>query len=158
MLIGEAPGSAEELTGKPFCGRAGKLLNELLIDLSLQNSVYITNVCKCKPPDNRKPTDSEISVCQKYLAGELTVIKPKIIILLGKVAMSFVENSIGNRNFLNAGTNPFQIKNFYNLINVWIIPTWHPAYCLRRGTGATNDLRKALQFAKEVLWVKPNIY
>jgi len=149
FLIGEAPGSAEELTGKPFMGRAGKLLNHLLEELGIQDDVYISNVCKCRPPENRKPTYDEVKICCPYLIHELHTVVPEVIVLLGKAAMQFVDLKRPlAKDRLSAASLPIRFKYFYALNDVLVIPTWHPAYCLRRGTGATNDLRKALKIAK----------
>jgi DNA polymerase len=149
MLIGEAPGHAEELTGKPFMGRAGQLLNAQLDKLDMVNLVYITNVCKCHPPENRKPTDLEVAQCQKYLIKEIKFVRPRIIVLLGKTAMRFVEIQFDKEMYLSAGVKPFRVRNFCGLDRVLIIPSWHPAYCLRRGEGAVMDLHRALRTAKE---------
>jgi len=149
FLIGEAPGSAEESTGMPFMGRAGKLLNYLLEELKIQDDVYISNVCKCRPPDNRKPTPYEMATCQKYLIRELQTVQPKIVVLLGKTAMKFAEGKINYRFHLSAASPIVRAKRFCGLSEIIIISSWHPAYCLRRGEGATNDLRKGLKWAKE---------
>jgi DNA polymerase len=149
MLIGEAPGQAEELTGKPFMGRAGQLMNNQLIKLDMMDKVYITNVVHCRPPENRKPTDTEITQCQKYLVKEIKIVRPRVIVLLGKTAMRFVEVQFDKEMYLSAGVKPFRVRNFCSLERVLIIPTWHPAYCLRRGEGAVMDLQRALRTAKE---------
>jgi len=140
MLIGEAPGAAEEKTGKPFMGRAGKLLDRLLNDPNIQNKVYVTNTVRCRPPENRKPTKDEIYACEKYFDKELNIIKPKVIVLLGRTAIE----GMGFGPEINAGSKGFLFDETW-----WIKGTWHPAYCLRRGKGATKDLLKALQWAKE---------
>jgi len=140
MLVGEAPGAAEERTGKPFMGRAGKLLDKLLVSLKLQNKVYITNPVHCRPPDNRKPTKQEIEACRIYFDGELNIIKPKTIVLMGRTAIE----SYGFGPEVNAGSKPFLFDETW-----YIIPTWHPSYCLRRGKAATHDLFNALLRAKE---------
>ena len=88
MLIGEGPGADEEKQGRPFVGRAGKLLRGLLEKAGFDPAkVYITNVVKFRPPDNRKPTPSEIESCAAYLQEEITEIKPKVIVLLGDTAL-----------------------------------------------------------------------
>ncbi len=88
MFIGEAPGADEEVQGRPFIGRAGKLLRSLLEKAGFDPSkVYITNIVKFRPPDNRKPTPSEIESCAAYLQEEIKEIKPKVIILLGDTAL-----------------------------------------------------------------------
>ena len=142
VLVGEAPGAAEEKTGKPFMGRAGKLLDRLLTSLNLQDKVYITNPVHCRPPDNRKPTKKEIEACRIYFDGELNIVKPKVIILMGRTAIE----AYGFGSEVNAGTKPFLFDDTW-----YIISTWHPSYCLRRGKAATHDLLKALRCAKEQL-------
>ena len=149
FLVGEAPGAAEEISGEPFCGRSGQLLNHIIDDLKLTNQVYISNVVHCRPPDNRRPTNHEIKICREYLIYELQIIQPRVIVLLGKVAMKFVEKIIGRSGYLHAGCLPINFKKFCSVPNVLVISTWHPAYCLRRGEGATNDLRRALVWAQK---------
>jgi len=149
FLVGEAPGNAESETGKPFMGRAGKLLDHLLEELGLSDKVFISNVCHCYPPDNRKPTDREIKICREYLIYELQIIQPKVIVLLGKTAMKFVESVIHRDHYLHAGCLPIAFKKFCSVPDVLVISTFHPAYCLRRGDGAIHDLRRALLWAQK---------
>ena len=89
ILIGEAPGENEDLQGKPFAGRAGKLLNEFLekAGLSREKDLYIINTVKCRPPENRKPTKSEKSTCNSFLIDQISIINPKLILLCGSTAM-----------------------------------------------------------------------
>jgi DNA polymerase len=88
MVIGEAPGRSEDKTGHPFAGAAGLILNEMLDIAGLnRDSVYITNVVKCRPPKNRVPTQSEVSMCSQYLSREIEILNPKLIILLGDTAL-----------------------------------------------------------------------
>ena len=87
MLIGEAPGREEDLTGKPFVGRAGRLLDEALVQAGLERSkVFITSVIKCRPPENRKPKKAEIDQCRPYLQAQIDILHPKIICLMGNTA------------------------------------------------------------------------
>jgi len=88
LLIGEGPGEQEDLSGEPFVGRAGKLLDDMLrlIDLSRKENVYIANMVKCRPPGNRDPLNVEQDACIEYLRGQVALIRPKIIICLGRVA------------------------------------------------------------------------
>jgi len=89
MFVGEAPGKAEDIQGKPFVGAAGKFLDELLAEIDLKRSdIFITNIVKCRPPNNRDPQDNEISVCWPYLEEQVKLIKPKLIITLGRYAMN----------------------------------------------------------------------
>jgi len=87
MFVGEAPGRSEDLEGRPFVGSAGKLLDSLLSSIGVERgSVYITNVVKCRPPGNREPFDSEVRACNPYLRRQISMIKPKIIVALGRIA------------------------------------------------------------------------
>jgi len=88
MLIGEAPGEEEDQKGEPFVGRAGKLLDKILraINKNRNEGVYITNVLKCRPPNNRDPLPSEVSKCEPYLLKQITMIQPKIIVALGRIS------------------------------------------------------------------------
>ncbi|MEM1511745.1 MAG: uracil-DNA glycosylase [Candidatus Jordarchaeales archaeon] len=88
MMIGEAPGREEDAQGRPFVGRAGRLLDELLRNIGVdRGSLYITNVVKCRPPGNRPPRKSEIEACKEYLLGQLEAVKPRLVVLLGSVAL-----------------------------------------------------------------------
>lgn len=88
FFVGESPGREEDLTGRPFIGRAGRLLTELLVSIKLKReNVFITSVLKCRPPNNRKPTAKEIEYCLPYLKKQIEIIKPKIIVLLGNTAL-----------------------------------------------------------------------
>ena len=88
MLVGEAPGEKEDIIGEPFVGRSGKLLNKILsaIDINRNNGVFITNVLKTRPPNNRDPLASEIKEWEPYLISEIKIIKPRLIVALGKVS------------------------------------------------------------------------
>lgn len=137
LLVGEAPGAAEELTGKPFCGRAGKLLDRLLELADLSGHVYITNVCHCRPPNNRKPDEVEAEVCWHYTLQEINIVQPKVIVLLGRLAMGVVEVDKTLRG-----------DHFYdNGLKAEVVSTWHPAYCLRKGREVIRELLEALKLA-----------
>lgn len=88
MLVGEAPGAEEDRLGEPFVGRAGKLLDKILaaIKRSRDNDVYICNVLKCRPPDNRDPLPSEVELCEPYLLQQIQLLRPTLIVALGRVA------------------------------------------------------------------------
>lgn len=133
MLIGEAPGFNEDREGKPFVGQAGKLLNETLLRAAgLERSqVYITNVVKCRPPDNREPSDDEVEACFPYLSLQIQFIKPKLIVTLGNVAtitlfrkfnLKHVSMSIIHGRIFNVSTLSYG--------SFKIIPTYHPATAL----------------------------
>ena len=124
MLIGEAPGRNEDLQGEPFVGRAGQLLDKILaaIDLS-REEVYIANVLKCRPPNNRDPLKSESDTCQPYLKQQIELIKPKLILALGRVSGAWL---LGEDLALKDMRNKSYI---YNGIEMMV--TYHPAALLR---------------------------
>ena len=99
MLIGEAPGEKEDLSGEPFVGRAGKLLDQILesVGISRQENIYIANTIKCRPPGNRNPTSEENVACNDWLEQQIAIIKPKIILLCGSVSMkmAFPDSKLG---------------------------------------------------------------
>ena len=96
MFIGEAPGVNEDKQGVPFCGAAGKILDELLASVGIKrNDVYITNILKCRPPENRDPKPEEISVCTPYLEKQIEIINPRVICSLGRYSMKFIFEKYG---------------------------------------------------------------
>lgn len=96
VFVGEAPGYYEDLKGKPFVGKAGKVLDELLDSIGLQrNDVYIANVLKCRPPGNRNPTTEEIRACTPYLDAQLEIIQPEIIATLGNFSLAYIFDKFG---------------------------------------------------------------
>ncbi len=138
LLVGEAPGEQEDLSGEPFVGKAGKLLDKMLsaINRSRENDVFICNVLKCRPPDNRDPSKEEISKCEPYLVNQIDLIQPKLIVALGRVAgktLLGVDKSLKDmRNTIHSyhGTN--------------LIVTYHPAALLRNSNwkpDAWNDFK-----------------
>lgn len=126
MLIGEAPGQNEDETGLPFIGRAGKLLNELFLsqNLTRENDIYICNTVKCRPPNNRVPTDFEKSQCKKYLEAQIELIKPRIILLCGATAV---------KSILKVKEPISKIRGqwFEGEKGIKIMPIFHPSYLLR---------------------------
>ena len=141
VIIGEAPGQAEAKTGMPFMGQAGQLLNKILSDLDLWD-YYITNVVKCRPPQNRKPTPYETKTCGRtYLELELRIIKPKVVVLLGKTAIEFF---FGKHQFVRG--KQYRLPRWPGVF----VPTWHPAYCLRNPR-STPQLIEHLGIAKKAL-------
>ncbi len=122
MLVGEAPGEEENKLGKPFVGRAGKLLDNILKALSWdRNDVYIANIIKCRPSQNRVPKPEEISNCISFLERQIEVVNPDYIICLGSVA----SNTLIGKPVSEARGQWFKYKNHK------VICTWHPAYVLR---------------------------
>lgn len=124
MLIGEAPGFYEDKQGLPFVGKAGSLLNQMLYSIELtEEDVYIANVLKCRPPNNRDPNIEEISQCSAYLARQIEAINPLLILALGRFAGQFLANKPLPLNQLR------QTIHKYN--NTPFIVSYHPAYLLR---------------------------
>jgi len=145
MLVGEAPGETEDRLGLPFIGRSGKWLQKCINVLGLKNNVYITNVVKCKPPNNRKPKWKEIGACSKYLMSEIKLLNPKVIVAMGKVATEALAfKSI--RGSEGAFFRNSELGNYY------CISTWHPAYCLRTGRPTTTEFFEHLKLAKRFIW------
>ena len=125
LYVGEGPGAKEDAIGEPFVGPAGKLLDNMLITLGLQRGrqVYIANVVKCRPPNNRNPDSNETKQCEPYLARQIELIKPKIIIALGKVAA---------QNLLKCNENISSMRGkLHRYAGIPLIVTYHPAYLLR---------------------------
>lgn len=138
MLIGEAPGKAEAETGKPFMGKAGQLLNKILADLKLEGKVYISNVCRCRPNNNRTPTKDERKICSRlYLFPEIRIINPDMIIALGRVASD---------TLLPEGYVKGKAKRTYIADKIrTVLPTWHPAAFLYSGSKKVlRELTEAL--------------
>ncbi len=144
MIIGEAPGADEDRQGEPFVGRAGKLLNAMLLALGFQREhVYITNIVKCRPPQNRDPRPDETAQCAAYLRQQIALIKPKIILAIGRVAA---------QNLLNTDISLGRLRgqvHRYGDTHIPVVVTYHPAYLLR----SPLEKRKAwqdLQYAMSV--------
>lgn len=124
MIIGEAPGQEEDEQGKPFVGQSGKLLDNMLLSVGIKRSdVYISNIVFWRPPGNRTPSAEEISLCMPYVESHISFIKPKILLLLGSVAVKSLLNTTDGISKLRGK------KNIYK--NIDVIPTFHPAYLLR---------------------------
>ncbi len=131
MFIGEAPGYNEDLLGRPFVGRAGKFLDELLDSINLsRNEIFITNILKCRPPNNRDPLESEIKACSPYLNEQINIIKPRIIVTLGNFSTRFIlkKFSISPQQITKIHGKVFRIKNL--IYDVVVIPMFHPAAAL----------------------------
>ncbi|MCP5268985.1 MAG: uracil-DNA glycosylase [Zoogloeaceae bacterium] len=129
LFIGEGPGAEEDARGEPFVGPAGQLLDAMLaaIDLQRGNNVYIANAVKCRPPGNRTPEANEIDVCRPWLQRQIALLRPKLIVLLGKVAMHAVLNE---DSALGASRGKrFEYRD--GDLVVPVIVTYHPAYLLR---------------------------
>ena len=125
LYVGEGPGAEEDATGEPFVGQAGKLLDNMLtaIDLKRGRNVYIANIVKCRPPGNRNPTLHEAHQCEPYLARQIELIKPKLIIALGKIAAQNLLHTDGSIASLRGRLHEYS--------GIPVIVTYHPAYLLR---------------------------
>ena len=125
MFIGEAPGAEEDNTGRPFVGRAGQLLTKIIESINLKREeVYIANIIKCRPPENRNPMENEIASCAPFLKEQIAVIRPEIICTLGKFSTEFI---IGE----GKGSISSVRGKTYNYDGITVIPTYHPSYLLR---------------------------
>jgi DNA polymerase len=125
LFVGEGPGADEDAQGEPFVGQAGKLLDNMLAAIKLKrgNNVYIANIVKCRPPGNRTPEPDEIATCMPYLQQQIALIKPKLIITLGKTAATSLLGRDATLGSLRGTVHSYQ--------GVPLIVTYHPAYLLR---------------------------
>lgn len=124
MLVGEAPGADEDETGRPFVGRSGELLNKILSAIKFaREEVYIANIIKSRPPNNRNPEPDEIEACLPHLIRQIELIRPKMILALGKVAANTL---LGNSQAMNAMRG-----KVHRWRNIDVIVTYHPAALLR---------------------------
>ena len=142
MFIGEAPGADEDKKGFPFVGRAGQLLDKIIVAMKLsREEVFISNVVKCRPPQNRTPLPNEASICSgRILFKEIAIIEPEIICTLGAPAM---------RTLLGAEMMISKARgSFFSYKNIPVLPTYHPAYLLRNPSAKAivwQDMKKIMQ-------------
>ena len=148
LIIGEAPGADEDKQGEPFVGRAGQLLNSMLLAMGLQREqVFIANILKCRPPNNRDPKPDEVVACESYLRQQIELIKPKIILTVGRIAaqnLLKLDTPIGKMR-----GNQYQ----YPDSELPVIVTYHPAYLLRsprEKRKVWEDLKAAMRIYKEL--------
>jgi DNA polymerase len=138
MFVGEGPGRDEDLSGRPFVGAAGQLLDKILAAVDIpRESVYIANIVKCRPPNNRNPKDEEAETCLPYLRRQVTLIHPRMIVCLGSIAARYIINK--NIKISNVR------GQFINRMGYDIIPTYHPAALLHNPTlkrAAWEDFKK----------------
>jgi len=145
MFVGEAPGRDEDIQGRPFVGRAGQLLTKIIHAMKFKREeVYITNIVKCRPPENRNPHKEEIEMCQDYLREQLEMIKPEVIVTLGKVAADlFIQSKLGMTALRGS---------FYEFNNIKVMPTFHPSYLIRNEGNKEikkmvwEDMKKVMAF------------
>lgn len=124
MFIGEGPGADEDIQGIPFVGKAGRLMNMAFEGIGIKrDEVYIANIVKCRPPANRNPEKNEAEACMNYLRNQVMIIKPKIIVLLGSVAL---KNILGEEYGITTSRGKWIEKK-----GILYMPTWHPAALLR---------------------------
>ena len=129
MIIGEGPGAQEDAEGKPFVGRAGKLLDKMLESIHLNRTkVYISNVVNYRPPANRRPTEEEIVRYLPYLKNHIEIMNPKILILLGSTALNAI---IGNVTVISKARGKW-IQKEIGTVKPWIIASFHPAFLMRQ--------------------------
>ncbi|WP_298336899.1 uracil-DNA glycosylase [Ferrimicrobium sp.] len=135
MIIGEGPGAREDELGRPFVGRSGKLLDRLIQEElgRTRDQVYITNVVKCRPPNNRDPRPDEMHACAPWLERQIVLVDPRVILLLGKTAVSRVLGVTGSLTALRGRRHD---RN-----GILVIPTYHPAYVLRGGATRLTEMR-----------------
>jgi DNA polymerase len=124
MIIGEAPGFYEDQQGQPFVGRAGQLLNAMLQSIGFErNTVYIANILKCRPPNNRDPLPEEVNLCTPFLEKQIALVQPKLLLALGRIAAHYLLNNKSSLTQLRG--------KIYEYKNTPLIVTYHPAYLLR---------------------------
>lgn len=146
MFIGEGPGADEDRLGEPFVGKAGQLMNKAFQALEInREKVYIANIVKCRPPQNRVPEDDEAKACLDYLRNQVILVKPRIIVLLGSTAL---KNILGSEYGITASRGKWIEKK-----DIFYMPTWHPAALLRDETKKIdfwNDLKQVKLRATEL--------
>lgn len=130
MFIGEGPGREEDIQGKPFVGEAGVLLTKLIEKMSIgdvnlkRDDVYIANIVKCRPPMNRDPEEDEIAACREFVERQIDIIRPEVIVTLGRIALQTLLNRRDIKITAVRG-------NFFDYKGIPVMPTFHPAYLLR---------------------------
>jgi DNA polymerase len=140
MFIGEAPGRDEDIKGEPFVGRAGQLLTEIIKAMKLtRDDVYIANVIKCRPPENRNPEPDELDACRPFIKRQIELIQPKVIVTLGKFALQ----SLTGRSYAISAAR----GQWADYGGIKVMPTYHPAYLLRTPSAKKDvwqDMKKVM--------------
>jgi uracil-DNA glycosylase len=142
FFIGEGPGENEDLQGRPFVGRAGQLLDRMIAGMGLKREqVYIANIVKCRPPNNRVPGTDEVDTCTPYLERQLEIVRPRVIVTLGRPATTYMLNTKLAMNRLRGQWQTWR--------GIKLMPTFHPSYVLRTYTeevraAVWSDLKKVL--------------
>lgn len=145
MFIGEAPGKDEDLKGVPFVGKAGQLMDKALMGIGInRKNIYITNIVKCRPPQNIDPQEIEMKSCMEYLESQINLVKPKVIVLLGRIALHAI---------LPSESSITKVRGKWIQQNdIYYMPIWHPSAVLRdenKKIEFWNDLQKVKDFAIE---------
>ena len=152
MFIGEGPGRDEDLTGRPFVGRAGQLLDKMIAAIGLsREEVYIANVVKCRPPQNRAPEMDEVAACMPYLRAQVGLIRPQVIVLLGSSALGAI---LGPEHRITRERGAWIERK-----GVFFMPTFHPAALLRdesKKRPVWEDLKKVRDKLQELEAHEPN--
>lgn len=157
IFIGEAPGRNEAKTGRPFCGAAGRILDKLLesVDIKRQD-VYVTNIVKDRPPDNRDPKIEEIELYSPFLTRQLNIVKPKIVCTLGRFSMDFIMHLFGlEKEIQLIGVlhgKIFDAKTSYG--NIKVIPLYHPAVAIYN-SNMLSVLKKDFRILRQLLLKQP---
>jgi DNA polymerase len=146
MFIGEGPGYEEDQQGVPFVGKAGQLLDKMILAMGLDRpEVYIANVVKCRPPGNRNPEPDEVAACEPFLRGQIDAVAPRIIVTLGKFAAQTLLKTNAPISALRGKWHKYQ--------SIPLMPTFHPAFLLRspdRQRDAWNDLQQVMAEMKRL--------
>lgn len=151
VFIGEAPGADEDAQGKPFVGRAGRYLNEVLKETNMPRShIFITNIVKCRPPENRTPTLEEIQKCIPYLMKEIEILNPKMIVLLGKTAAIGVLGRKDISMTKERGLVKLTPKSFLYGKDIKVFLTYHPSYLLRNPSASKEYLEDMKKIKEEL--------
>jgi DNA polymerase len=146
VFVGEAPGQEEDRQGIPFVGRAGQLLTKIINAMGMQRSeVYIMNVLKCRPPGNRDPQPDEVENCNPFFIRQLEILKPKVIVALGKYS---------SQTLLNTTIPISRLRGeFYDYRDIPLMPTYHPSYLLRNQSGKKDvwkDMQEVMKLLEEL--------
>lgn len=153
MFVGEAPGKNEAEKARPFCGRSGDLLDEMISSIGLKREdVYITNVVKDRPPENRDPTQEEIDLYSPFLDRQIEIIQPKVIATLGRFSMEYIMIHLGLEDKLRSISymhgKEFEAETDYS--KVYVVPLYHPAVALYNGSNK-ETLFKDFQVLKKYI-------
>jgi len=145
MFVGEAPGADEDVSGRPFVGRAGQLLNKIIEAIGMKrDDIFIGNVNRCRPANNRTPTTAEAATCKPFLLREIAILRPDVIVVLGNTAM---------KNLLDTKEGITKLRGtFMDYKGIKVMPTFHPAYLLRdpsKKREAWEDMKKVREYLNQ---------